>query len=387
MKLLVIDNDYPSDENLYGDVFAHVRIKEYLKQNYEIIVLAQYENTNNNKRETYIYQGVTVQKVIGFEDINSIIVEFNPNLIIIHFASKQLISNVILQNSNKKFVIWVHGYEALSFFRYHWSFNLFNPRALYSYFKMGIRDLNKLLEFRKLIQESNKTRNIHFVFISKWMKEVTSLDTLSLIKEYSIIPNPINSHFFSPKQKSIEDLRKILIIRPFTSKKYAYDLLTESIIELDRIGILNEFEFTVFGGGLNDSELFNKYQGSSNFNFNSHFINHSEIKKQHDQNGVFFCLSRMDAQGVSMCEAMSSGLLIISSANTAIPEFINSTTGVLTNNSITNIVNVFQDILNSPDKFVQIAKNGAISIERISGIDNILKDEIALISRFSKEMN
>ncbi len=31
MKLMILDDGYPSNEVLYGDVFVHVRVKEYLK--------------------------------------------------------------------------------------------------------------------------------------------------------------------------------------------------------------------------------------------------------------------------------------------------------------------------------------------------------------------
>ncbi len=49
--------------------------------------------------------------------------------------------------------------------------------------------------------------------------------------------------------------------------------------------------------------------------------------------GVFLSPTRMDAQGVMMCEVMASGLLTISSDNTAIPEFIvDEQNGILIDN-------------------------------------------------------
>ena len=30
-RVLILDQDYPSESNLYGDVFVHTRVKEYVK--------------------------------------------------------------------------------------------------------------------------------------------------------------------------------------------------------------------------------------------------------------------------------------------------------------------------------------------------------------------
>ncbi|XQF90920.1 hypothetical protein ACOBV8_06130 [Pseudoalteromonas espejiana] len=45
---------------------------------------------------------------------------------------------------------------------------------------------------------------------------------------------------------------------------------------------------------------------------NSRFLQPIEIPKVHQKAGIYLGVTRMDAQGVSMCEAMSSGLPTVS---------------------------------------------------------------------------
>jgi hypothetical protein len=94
------------------------------------------------------------------------------------------------------------------------------------------------------------------------------------------------------------------------------------------------------------SKLFSHFRDAKNVIIKGTFLDQKSIKALHDQNGVFLAISRQDAQGVSMCEAMSSGLAIISSNNTAIPEFIpDYQGGLLSNNTPSDIANKILEIV------------------------------------------
>ena len=49
----------------------------------------------------------------------------------------------------------------------------------------------------------------------------------------------------------------------------------------------------------------------------------------HKKNGIFMVPTRLDSQGVSRDEAMSSGLVPITNNVAAIPEFVDDTCGML----------------------------------------------------------
>lgn len=58
-------------------------------------------------------------------------------------------------------------------------------------------------------------------------------------------------------------------------------------------------------------------------------MSHSEISEAHEKNGIALFPSRYDAQGVSMCEAASSGLVVVGTNLKAIEEFIPKEFGTL----------------------------------------------------------
>ncbi len=381
MKIIVIDNHYPYEGYNYGDVFAHIRVKEYLNYYPDIIVCSNFEN-KINVRKTLSYEGVQIRWCIDHLDIIEIINEVNPDLILIHFASSEIINKIIFSKRNCNYIIWVHGGEAISNFRYHYELNFKSFKSIKNYLIGSIIDFKKLYLFRKLIKLSNKSENIHFVYVSDWMKKVNNFDCFISTKNYSIIPNPINVDIFKFMEKSEENLKNVLIIRPFRYKKYATDLMTEVILKLKEIGILNFFTFTIVSADSKDSKLYKEFKTSINFTFIDRFLNHKEIKELHDKCGIYFSLSRMDAQGVSMCEAASSGLLVVTSNNTAIPEFFTSETSILTNNKPSAIVPFFEEIIKHPEKFIKLSKRGALHIKVKAGISEVIEKEINLIKKF-----
>lgn len=374
MRILIIDDAYPSDENLYGDVFAHVRVKEYLKNFDEVLVAA---NIEGNK-EDYVYEGVRVKSVNSIEGLKQLIVDYNPDKILIHFATSSIIKEIVFK-FNKPYLIWVHGYEALS-----WHRRLFNFTNVSHFIKYIKGNIIQLRNFKKLINYANNEQNdIHFVFVSKWMKEIAEKDCGAKVKNYSIIPNPINNELFYPVQKNANDRLNFLMIRPFYSKKYGTDLVYKAMKLIRDKPFFKELNFTIFGQGALDSNFNKDFGNLKNVSLNEGFLKQGQIKELHDKNGVFLSLTRQDAQGVSMCEAMSSGLVTISSNNTAIPEFIDhNVSGVLTNNSPHKIAEAIEWIYNNPNEFQKISKDASFRIIAKSGIKSVVEKEIKLIKAF-----
>src|ERR1700730_1471852 len=165
MKLLILDDGYPSNEVIYGDVFAHVRVKEYAKVHDCLVVSFLH-------KADYVYEGIKVNAVSDIESLKNTADNFNPDIILIHFAMRNVIDEFILKN-NRKYIIWVHGYEALGWYRriFNMGFRDFHPKKL---LLLVYYNVLQLRSFKKLIGESNKSGRIHFVFVSKWMKKVAS---------------------------------------------------------------------------------------------------------------------------------------------------------------------------------------------------------------------
>jgi glycosyltransferase involved in cell wall biosynthesis len=216
------------------------------------------------------------------------------------------------------------------------------------------------------------------------MKKITEKDTFTNIHNYEIIPNVINTKLFKYTQKSEHHRKKILLIRSFNSNKYANDIAIDAILELSKKEFFSDLEFAIYGEGKYFEKLTAPLKQYCNITIVNRFLTQSEIAQIHAEYGIFLCPTRQDSQGVSMCEAMSSGLVPITSNKTAIPEFVkNGSTGFLTNN-YEEIAETIEYLYFNPNKFLQISVQASESIKQISGEEYVIKKELEIIQDKSK---
>ena len=232
-----------------------------------------------------------------------------------------------------------------------------------------------------MIRFSNKNKSIHFAFVSDWMRNITEADTFTKIKNYSIIHNGIDTNLFIYRKKTAQHRKKILILRSFDSKKYANDLSMAAILKLSKKPFFNILEFHIYGKGMWWEKETNKIKHFSNVFLNNNFLNHLQIQALHKDFGIFLCPTRMDAQGVSMCEAMSSGLVPVTSLSTAIPEFVkDGQSGFLTKNS-KEIAEKIELLYNNPELFLKMSENASQGIAKQAAIEKVVKEEIAVVEQ------
>src|SRR5690606_14305978 len=98
--------------------------------------------------------------------------------------------------------------------------------------------------------------------------------------------------------------------------------------------------------------------------------------------GVFLVPTRMDAQGVSMCEAMASGLLIVSSNNTAIPEFVDNFNNGIIGNDLKELAENLVNVVENEAQYKKITSTGRFSMENID-MEITLKKELYLLEEMS----
>lgn len=370
MKLLILDENYPHLDNLMGDVFVHVRAKEYSKK-HNVLVFSFF-----HKPRKIIYEGI---EVVLFDDKDKLIQalkDYNPDRLLIHFYQSWML-NKIIKCINIPVIIWVHGYEALGWYRRLFNYTWYSP-VLLNYIK---KNTYQQYQFRKLIHFANKIEQIHFVFVSEWMRRITELDTLCKINNYKIISNPIDTELFGYKEKDPSLRKKILILRSFGSNKYANDISIKAILILAKKTFFQELEITIIGQGHLFKELTKPLMRFENIKLQESSVRQMMIPELHLKNGIFLCPTRQDAQGVSMCEAMSSGLVPITTNNTAIPEFvINGKSGFLTINS-EDVALKIELMYNQPELFQLISKQAAISIKQKCGLQTIILKELNIIEK------
>lgn len=364
----MLDENYPHLDNLMGDVFVHVRVKEYAKQ-HTVKVFSFFKETS-----VLEYEGINIEFFDDAETLLNAILQFNPDKILIHFYQSWMLEKII-KKMDVPVLIWVHGYEALGWYRRLFNYSWYSP-VLLRYIKSNTI---QQYHFRKMIKHANVTDRIGFVFVSNWMRRITQQDTLSSISKSYIIANPIDTELFAYSIKDANYRKKILLLRSFSSNKYANDIAVEAIELLSAKPFFNELEFTIMGKGPLFDKVTAPLQKYDNVKLDEKVVRQKDIPALHAMFGIFLCPTRQDAQGVSMCEAMSSGLVPVTSNNTAIPEFVqHGVSGFLTY-CATEIADAIELLYNKPAVFMEMSHQAATSIREACSLDVIIKKELILI--------
>lgn len=362
-KYAVIVPNYPSEQNPAIMNFVHKRVKAYKKSGLNVTVLVP--STDMEARD---YEGVPV--IYGnVQYLKERIKSERYDKFLIHFLDRTATELV----ENAPCIVWVHGYEALS-----WKRRLFNLN--YKFLRYIILNIKQLKCFRDFAKTN---QNCTFIFVSEWMKMIASKDVKLEFSNYAIIPNFIDPSIFKYDRKKGDQRKKILMIRSFESKKYASDISLAFIKQLEKKPFFGELEIDIWGRGryLDDfKKALNKY---NNITIHDSWLNEKEIYQEHKMHGVFLCPTRQDAQGVSMCEAMSSGLIPLTSRNTAIPEFIpmNAQNILCDNRSIDSFVKVYEKFYSNEKLFFQYSKSVSDYMKQICSEENTVEKEINLIKK------
>ncbi|MGN1270504.1 MAG: glycosyltransferase family 4 protein [Clostridia bacterium] len=377
--ILTVVNGYVSKKNMYTNGFVHAREKEYLRNGIDTMVYNLY---TKNTPEDYEIEGVTV-KVGNIKRLVKM-VNNNPEItcVCFHFLTPGMIKALKKFKNRVNVVVFVHGNEAL-----WWYQRIFPDRfngfiRTIKFIKYLIINTISMMYIRKNI---NSIDNMNIVCVSEWMKKQAVRNWKIKTKvNVHIIPNVVNENIFPFIKKTSDQKFNFLMIRQFVSGKYALDIAMEIIKKLEEYPESNMFKFTIVGDGWLHEKYTKQIRDFKNVIFYKGFISQKEIAEYHMKNGFFLCPTRQDAQGVSMCEAMSSGLIPISSKNTAIPEFLPNEYNL----SFTNVeqsVERIIEIVRDEELFQTLSKSCSDFIRNKCCSSKTIDKEIALMYKLEKK--
>lgn len=369
MRILVLSAQYPSSDDLYANMFVHVRVAHYLALGHSVRVISFFTD-----QPAYEFEGVPVQTAPDIESLSAMIDEFSPNVVVIHFFQGWMLRKIVEQ-LRVPTVVWVHAMEAMWWFRRLFNFELSRDFAEYVKF-----NTIHMMRFRKLFKYSQRNPSrVRFVFVSEWIRHVAERDTMSHPANSHVIPNPIDTTRFPYVEKDSRLRTRVLLIRPFNSRKYANDIAIAAIRQLSTFPEFDEFHFSIHGRGRLFARLTAPIRNFRNVTLCEGFRTHAEIRDLHAANGVFLCPTRQDSQGVSMCEAMSSGLVPVASRSSAIPEFVtDGTTGFLATGS-GGIVAALRRLYREPQLFGVMSQAAAHDIRVKTAIDEVVDRELRVL--------
>lgn len=363
VKTIVLTSRYPSVDSPYSHMFVHTRSMQYLASGCSVLVLVPAKHESS-----YVLDGVSVvlapvSKLASFID--------TADRIMIHLLYHRIDADTdagylyeAVLKSKIPTLFFIHGVETQTIWssrRYDisWLSPKTIARYIYRDFYLIKRMTNTLKSF---LDVSFPCR---FVTPSQWMLDESYRHTgLDLSDKSLIIPNGIDTSHF--EFKDLWNNRfNFLSIRPlFLKGKYAIDLLLESSSNLP-----DNFQGCLYGNGPDEYIIQQKINQLTNKKIKliPKFLNQNEIPRVHRLYGIYAAVTRMDAQGVSMCEAMASGLPVVSYDTCAIPEFITHLdNGLLaTSYDVTQFSSYIEMLADDRRLFDKIALNARHSMEKI----------------------
>ena len=359
-KLLVICNAYPSEQALYRNGFIHRRVKAYKEAGLDVEVFYNHEPV----QQAYEYEFDGVRVTVGNEGALELHVASNDfDGYLIHFAEPQRIRPLQKLNVNKPVIVWVHGFEAEAWYRRWFNFINTSEDIKAALEKKDTYYLKQNAFFHDLMTEEKL--NVSFVNVSKWFqKYVVEPDNGAEFRNSTVIPNLVDEEVFPYREKEDNKRFKILSIRPFASLKYANDQTVGAILELSKRPYFKALSFTICGSGPMFNQTVEPLRQFDNVKLENRFFTQEEIRDLHAEHGIFLSPTRFDSQGVSMCEASSSGLVTISSEVAAVPEFIeHRVSGLLAQpESINDLADLIEELYFDAELFQRLSKQGSLAM-------------------------
>jgi len=377
-KYLMICNAYPTLENLYANSFLHRRVKAYQQKGLEVDIVVI---TTKVLKDKY-YDGVHIKYMDEYQ-IASFLKENDYSTVLFHFINQKMFYgiNQLEEQERPNIVVWLHGFEAEAWHRRYYNF-LENISQLDNALERKDTVFQPQKEFLQDIM-TRKDLNIKFIYVSRRFKELYVDPYVGVVPDnYHIIHNIIDDELFQYHKKSADDRLKICTIRPFTAKNYANDITVDVIKQLSRKKYFHKLEFNIYGDGKLFNVLTNPLKQFDNVNLHKGFVKQNDIPEIHKNHGIYLGPSRHDSQGVSLGEAMSSGLVPVTNNIGGIPEFItHKETGMLASrDNVNEMVKHIEFLYKHARKFKKMSENAAESIKQQAGLDIVISKEIEVIT-------
>jgi len=370
---LAVTNVYPSYDNLYRNAFVHSRLRAYRREGVHADVFCVQEGRSITYRE---FEGVDVTVGAG-NDLAHALRTGRYATLMIHFLDEAMWDALEPFLDEVRCVVWIHGSEVQPWWRR--AYNITSETELE---REKLLTERRLAFWRRVFGEGSRGKQIHFVFVSRYFAEEVMEDVgVTLDAErYSIVHNPIDVDLFAYHKKRGEHRLNVLSVRPYTSAKYANDLAVKAVLLLAGEPEFPTMDFRFVGDGPHFHETLAPIRDMPNVHAERRFLAQRDIAALHREYGIFLVPTRMDAQGVSRDEAMASGLVPVTSAVAAVPEFVDDQSGILAGEEdaeglATGILALVRDV----DRFLRMSEAAAARVRAQSGADRVIATELRLV--------
>ncbi len=377
-RFLLLTTGYPRDGDLYQNAFIHRRVVKYQQAGMAVRVFWLWPPCKAAER--YTFDGVQVVKgnheVLGRELAAA---AGTWQAALLHFIDPEMLRLLGRHEPDLRAIVWIHGVETEGCRRR--LFNVRGPKGVVATVRRlpYIRRQRALL--RRVYEGRDLGRRVDVVFVSTWYREnVAEADVGVAARCGHVIPNFVDEELFAHVPKVAADARRVLSVRPFTHRKYANDLMVKAVVQLTNAEATRDLEFTIVGDGPLWDSTTRPLQALANVTLQRRFLTHAEMSAMHRCHGVFLCPTRLDSQGVSMGEAMASGLVPVTNSVTAIPEFVDPECGKLARpGDHRGLARAVTELAVNPEDFTVMSRRAAERVRAQCGHAATIQRELDLM--------
>lgn len=374
-NVLVLTNQYPSPESLYRNMFVHRRVECYREAGLLVDVMRMNVYCQENYWEFEGVNGSDGQLM----ELDNILENGNIDTVCVHFLDEGMWE--VLRNYAHKLriLVWTHGIDIQP-----WHRRMCNYGSDAEIEQAKRQSAPKEKFWQKLFSQLDQYPQLHFVFVSQiFANEVFEDYHVELPKDrYSIIPNCVDTELFCYRKKDPEQRKKLLSIRPYVSNNYGNDLTVKCIQELAQEPWFNELDIRIIGSGVLFDSTVQPLKKYPNVTLEKRFLRQDEIAAIHKEYGVLLVPTRLDTQGVSRDEAMAGGLVPVTNAVQAVPEFVDDDCAILVPpEDYKAMAQGIRELYASPEKFCRMSENAVKRVFSQTSREFTVDKEIALIRK------
>ncbi len=245
----------------------------------------------------------------------------NFGAIAVHVPTPEMFDALSRQVEPERIAYFFHGSEIRDYRRLY--FNYDTPQMERHRRSRDATHASRMEVARNVIGAGRSP----MIFVSRYLHSVAERDSGLPIPQGTVIPNFIDGDFYTYRAKSASAARRVLLIRSFETANYAADIAVAAILELLDSPLGETLEFTVCGFGRPFRKLTAPLTVYNNVTLREGVLSREEMRALHAHHGIFLAPSRHDTQGVTMCEAMASGLVPVTHRVGGIPEYVDTQCG------------------------------------------------------------
>jgi len=370
LRIFVLARSYPSADDLYQYPFVHRRVIAYRALGHAAEVF-RFDPAGGEGRHDF--EGIACETG-GLEALRAAIARFGPDVVALHGLSEMLWPAFAAIAPALPVCAWLHGTEIPGIQRgkVRWISDSAEQAAQQALLETRIAFWREAL--------AAWPANLRLAFVSDNSRALMRGDLGALLQgdRTAVLHNPIDTDLFAYRPKTAADRLAVLSVRPHHNMAYGNDMAAAAVLALRGRPWFAAMRFTFVGDGPLFEETFAPLRGLANVTLQRRFVEQHEIARLHADHGIFLVPSRLDTQGVSRDEAMASGLVPVTNAVFAVPEFVDThCAGLAAADDAAGLAREIAAMVEDPALFLARSAAAAARVRAQSGHEHMIARELA----------